>query len=81
MVYTKKWPRRISENSNCLTIKYDKVNEKPVTTRSINNITHLGTALEKDKNFFMLLIKCVYNVDSVNRISQELNGTTMSDIQ
>jgi hypothetical protein len=24
-------------------------------SRSINNITHLGTGLEKDRNFFMLL--------------------------
>jgi len=24
-------------------------------TRSINNITHLGTGLENDRNFFMLI--------------------------
>jgi hypothetical protein len=60
MVYTKKCPRIIAENSNCFTTKYDNVKENPVITRSIIKITHLGTGLEKDRNFFMLLT-IVYN--------------------
>ena len=43
----------MAENSNCFTTKYENVNEQPVITRSTSKITHLGTAFENIKNFFM----------------------------
>lgn len=72
----------IAENSNCFTIKYDNVNENPVITRSIINITHLGTGLENDRNFFMLLAnKFTMLIVPNTWIFQEINGMTMRVMQ
>jgi hypothetical protein len=79
MVYIKKCPRRIAENSNCFTTKYDNVKEKPVMTRSMINITHLGTGLENDRNCFMLQINMFTMWLFRTRIFQELKGITMSE--
>jgi hypothetical protein len=47
-------------------------------TRSTINITHLGTGLENDRNCFMLQINMFTMLLFRTRISQELNGVTMS---
>ena len=77
MVYTKKCPRKIAENSNCFMTKYDNVKENPVITRSIIKITHLGTGLEKDRNFFMLIAISLQLIVPNTWIFQEINGMTM----
>ena len=81
MVYTKKCPRNIAENSNCFMTKYDNVKENPVITRSIINITHLGTGLENDRNFFMLLAISLRLIVPNTWIFQEINGMTMRVMQ
>ena len=48
-------------------------------TRSMINMTHLGTGLANDRNFFMLLAICLQCCCFEPRIFQELNGTTMSE--
>jgi hypothetical protein len=48
-------------------------------TRSMINITHLGTGLENDRNFFMLLINMFTMLLFRTRIFQEINGTTINE--